>query len=345
MKKRIISLIIGICMAATLVGCGKVSNENLVINKYEGIEVEKVETEKVTDEDVEQSIQSTLELRSTQNDITGRPAQDGDLVIIDFVGKQDGVEFENGSAKDQTLVLGSKRFIDGFESGIVGHSVGDVFDLNLTFPEDYEKDLAGKDVVFTVTLKGIKEVIVPELTEELVKELSETATTIEEYKKEVRADLEQSNKEHAESKFEENTWQALVDNCEIKKYPEGKKEELEEQIKERYTQTATMYGFKDAEEFLKEAYDLTIEEMADNIIKQEIAVKLIAEEEGIKVSKEEYKKKLEKYALENGYEKGSELEEVAGKENLEKLFLQEDVVNWLMDNCKKVEPKKETKEK
>mgnify|MGYP000361561996 FL=1 len=126
----------------------------------------------VTDTDVEDSINSTLQTKSTQNDITDRPAQEGDVVTIDYEGKKDGVAFDGGTAQDQQLELGSGSFIDGFEDGIVGHNIGETFDLNLTFPEDYKsEDLAGQAVVFTVTLDKISEVIVPELTDELVAEL------------------------------------------------------------------------------------------------------------------------------------------------------------------------------
>ncbi|MBQ8996410.1 trigger factor, partial [Candidatus Saccharibacteria bacterium] len=100
--------------------------------------------------------------------VAQREAKDGDEVIIDFEGKKDDVAFDGGTAKDYALKLGSGTFIPGFEEGIVGHSVGDRFDLNLTFPKEYHvKDLAGAKVVFSVLLKQVNEIIVPQLDDEL----------------------------------------------------------------------------------------------------------------------------------------------------------------------------------
>lgn len=346
MKKKIMTLIVGVCAAAALVGCGKLSNDNVTVNKYKGLEVEKVEVEKVTDEDVESSIQSTLEAKSVKNDVTGRPVKDGDVTVIDFVGKKDGVPFENGDGKDFELEIGSGRFIEGFEEGIIGHNIGETFDLNLKFPEEYQsEELAGADVVFTVTLKGIKEVSIPTLNDEFVQSVSLKSKTVDEFKKEVKEDLKKSNKEAAEASFEQNVWQALVDNCEIKKYPKDKKEELTERINTQYGQTASMYGFEDAEAFVKQIYGISIKEMVDNIIKQEIAVDLIAKKENLKLTDKEYKEKLDKYVAEQGYTDAAQLEEQAGKENLEQFFLQEKVADWLIDNCKQVEPKKDKKDK
>lgn len=202
MKKRILSLLIGICAAATVTGCGSgaVSNDKIKIAQYKGVEVEKVEAVKVLDEHVEESIQSTLQAKSTQKEITDRPVKEGDVVTIDYVGKKDGEAFDGGTAEDYQLPIGSGQFIDGFEDGIIGHETGETFDLNLTFPENYQsEDLAGKEVVFTVTLDKIAEVVVPELTDELVAELSEESKTVDEFKKEVKKDLEKSNKQTAES--------------------------------------------------------------------------------------------------------------------------------------------------
>ena len=156
--KRIISImLVGILTLTMLVGCGAVSNDNIKIKKYKGLEIEKVVVADVTDEDVEASIKSDLETLATTEEIKNRPAQMGDIVVIDFVGKENGTEFEGGSGTDSRLELGSGMFIPGFEDGVVGKNIGETFDLNLTFPADYalSPDMAGKAVVFTVTLKSI----------------------------------------------------------------------------------------------------------------------------------------------------------------------------------------------
>ena len=142
MKKKIIAALVGICTVVVMTGCGNkgISNDKITIKQYKGLEVEKVDPVEVTDTDVEDSINSTLQTKSTQNDITDRQAQEGDVVTIDYEGKKDGVAFDGGTAQDQQLELGSGSFIDGFEDGIVGHNIGETFDLNLTFPEDYKSE-------------------------------------------------------------------------------------------------------------------------------------------------------------------------------------------------------------
>lgn len=345
MKKRMIALFAGICTAALVTGCGSsVSNDKIKIAKYKGLEVQKVDKIKVTDEHVEQSLQSTLEAQGVEEEVTGRPAQQGDIATIDYEGKKDGEVFDGGTATDYPLTLGSGQFIDGFEDGIVGHNVGDTFDLELTFPEDYPSDdLAGADVVFTVTVKKLSQLSVPELTDELVKELSETAKTVEEYKKEVKKDLQKSNDESTRSRLEQNIWEELVKNCTVSEYPEDKKKEKTDTIKAQYSSVASMYGMEDVDEFVKQMMGISIDEMAEKTITQEYAIELIAEKENIKISDDDYKKGLKKYAEQFGYEDGKQLEEVVGKDELKKAMVQDKVTELLVENCKQVEKKEEQK--
>lgn len=130
------------------------------------------EANTVSDEDVTNYINDNILVNyTTTNQVTDRAAADGDSVNIDFVGSVDGVEFDGGSAQGYDLTLGSGSFIDGFEDQIVGHMPGETFDVNVTFPEDYQAtDLAGKDAVFSTTLNYISETVTPELTDSFVQE-------------------------------------------------------------------------------------------------------------------------------------------------------------------------------
>nr|WP_317402113.1 FKBP-type peptidyl-prolyl cis-trans isomerase [uncultured Gemmiger sp.] len=130
------------------------------------------EANTVSDEDVSDYISNNILVNyTTTNQITDRAAADGDSVNIDFVGTVDGEEFDGGSSEGYDLTLGSGSFIDGFEDQIVGHMPGETFDVNVTFPEDYQAtDLAGKDAVFSTTLNYISETVTPELTDDFVKE-------------------------------------------------------------------------------------------------------------------------------------------------------------------------------
>ena len=151
----------------------------------------------VTDADVEKELSSLLTKSAEEVDVTDRAAQNGDTVNIDFVGKRDGVAFDKGSATGYSLVLGSKSFIDGFEDGVVGKNIGDKFELNLKFPDPYPNnpDMAGKDVVFEVTLNKITETKYPELTDAFIAANTDYKT-IDEYKKAKFTELEKAAHEN-----------------------------------------------------------------------------------------------------------------------------------------------------
>ena len=346
MKKRLTAVVAGICALSLLGGCasGAISNDNITIKKYKGLEVEKVEQIAVTDEDVEMSIQSDMETLATKTEVTDRAAQLGDIATIDFEGKKDGVAFEGGAGTDYELELGSGQFIDGFEDGVVGHKIGETFDLDLTFPEDYgSQDLAGQAVVFTVTLKGLQQKNVPELTVDILEQLGTKATTIEEYKAQIRSDLEVSNKETAESTLLASVWEALVDQCEVKKFPEGMLDDYVKNLKEQYSYYAQMYGME-IEEFFKQIFGMSAEEVAKTTATQELAINLIAEKEGLNISDKEYKEGMKELASQYGYEDTEEFIKAYTEDGIRKALLQEKVGKFLVDNAVQVEPK-EDKEK
>lgn len=166
-------------------------SEYVELADYSNIELDMYPD--VTDADVEKELSSLLTKSAEEVEVTDRAAQNGDTVNIDFVGKLDGVAFDKGSATGYSLVLGSKSFIDGFEDGVVGKNVGDKFELNLKFPDPYPNnpDMAGKDVVFEVTLNKITETKYPELTDAFIAANTDYKT-IDEYKKAKFTELEKA---------------------------------------------------------------------------------------------------------------------------------------------------------
>lgn len=166
----------------------------VVLGDYKGLEIEAVPDE-VSDEMIENEIDKQRHLNARHINIDDRAAEDGDKVNIDFEGKVDGVAFEGGSAEDQELELGSGSFIPGFEEGIVGHEIGETFDIDVSFPEDYfNEELKGKDAVFTITLNSIAVEELPEVDDEFIKDISEF-DTVDEYK----ADLKKQKTEEVEA--------------------------------------------------------------------------------------------------------------------------------------------------
>lgn len=337
MKKRIVTIGLVLSMMAALAGCGskEISNDKITIKQYKGLEVEKEVADEVTDEDVELSIDSTLQTMFEEIGLKEGTAADGDTVIIDYVGKKDGVEFSGGSATDTPLELGSGSFIDGFEAGIVGHSVGETFDLNLTFPENYgSTELAGQDVVFTVTLDAI----MPELTDEIVQKITDKATTVEEYKAMVKEDLTASNEETAAYILEQKVWAALVENCEVAEYPQDRVNEYVASLTSQYEYYAAMYGME-TEDFIVQYYGVSSEQIAKDNICKEYAIELIAEKENIVITAEDYEKGLAEYAAQYGYDDVEAFEELVGEESVKQELLQERIGEILVENCKQVESK------
>ena len=183
------------------------------IENYLGIEVEKKVVE-VTDEMVEEEVTRVRERNARTKDVTDRAAKMGDSVNINFDGSVDGVAFDGGKAENFDLKLGSGQFIPGFEEQVAEHSIGDEFDVNVTFPADYHaENLAGKAAVFAVKLNGIKETELPEADDEFAKDVSEF-DTIAEYKADVRAKIQERNEKQAENEFEEKLIDALLEKLE-----------------------------------------------------------------------------------------------------------------------------------
>lgn len=179
---------------------GDYSKLEAEVNKYE-----------VTDEDIMREINRELDQNSRIISVEDRAVKDGDIVNIDFVGKLDGEEFPGGDAKGYDLVIGSGAFIPGFEEQIIGKEIGQEFNVDVVFPEEYhEESLAGKNVIFEVKLNSIQEKELPELDDEFVKDISEF-DTLEEYKNNVKIDLEQELKKQAEVEKENKAVEALID--------------------------------------------------------------------------------------------------------------------------------------
>ena len=183
------------------------------IKDYIGIEVEK-EVVAVSDEDVDREIETIRERNSREIDVTDRAAEMGDTTVIDFEGFCDGVAFEGGKGTDYALKLGSGSFIPGFEEQIVGKSIDEEFDVNVTFPEEYHAaDLAGKAAVFKVKIHAITKVELPELDDDFAKDVSEF-DTFAEYKADVKAKIEKRHEAMAENAVEDKLVEALIEKLE-----------------------------------------------------------------------------------------------------------------------------------
>lgn len=158
---------------------------------------------KVEDKEVEEIITRMRENFTEKTEVK-RAAKEGDEVVIDFTGKKDGVPFDGGAAKDFALKLGSGQFIPGFEEGVVGHKAGETFDLKLTFPKDYHaKELAGADVVFTVTLHKVNELSLPEVNDEFAAKCG-PFTSVDELKADIKREITAQKEREADEKLKDD---------------------------------------------------------------------------------------------------------------------------------------------
>lgn len=355
MKKKFMTLVVGLCAAALLAGCGakEISNDKITIKQYKGLEV-TIPKYEMSDMEFESCKESDMQTIWEQVGIKDRAAEKGDTVVIGYEGKKDGVAFEGGTAEIYFLELGSNSFIPGFEDGIVGKTPSETtFDLNLTFPETYQNnpDLAGKAVVFTVTLRAI----LPEFSEEYIPLLTEDkCKTLDEYRK-MRE--EESAKSYEESLTEENkearlqgvVWEELIENSVVSNYPQKELDEYISYYEEMYKYYASMYQVE-YETFCQQQLGMTAEQLkaqltedAKSYVAQQYAVELIAETEKMTISEKLYEEKLAEYAEQAQQEDVKAFEEQAGEDTIKKNILYEMVTELITENCVQVEKKAEDK--
>ena len=277
---------------------------DVVIGKYTGIKIEKFEYT-VTDADVDKDIESTRERLAESEEVTDRPAQDTDVVNIDFVGKTDGKEFEGGSAKGFDLTLGSGQFIPGFEEQVVGMQIGETKDIGVTFPEDYQaEELKGKPAVFTVTLHKITGKKLPALDEAFAKKLG--SDSVEAYRAKVRERLEKN----AHTRSVNDTENAII--TEIAKgasaeIPEAMIEKQEEYSMQRMEYSLMYQGIK-LDDYLKyvgqtrDEYKKHFEEDARRTVLHQLIVEKLIKELKIEASQEEVDAKIAEQAADVGKE-------------------------------------------
>lgn len=269
------------------------------LGDLDAIEVEVMDTT-VTDEDVEAEIKRNLKQNSSKVDVTDRAAELEDETTIDFVGSVDGVEFEGGKGNDYPLVLGSGSFIPGFEDQIVGHSVGETFDVNVTFPEEYQaEDLAGKAAVFKTTIKAIKAINMPELDDAYVSDTTDFET-VDEYKADVKKKLEEKKAADAKNDKENKAVDKLVEMSKMD-IPEAMLRFQQEQMVRDFEQRL-MYQGMNMDQYLqmtKQTREDMMEQVKPNAekqIKSSLVVEAVANTNNIEVTDEDVDKKLEKMA-------------------------------------------------
>ena len=277
----------------------------ITIEGYKGIEATKKNVE-VTDEDVSAELVKVQDRNSRMVDVDNRGALTGDTAVIDFEGFCDGKAFEGGKAEGFELSLGSGQFIPGFEEGVVGHKVGESFEVNVTFPTEYHsEELAGKDATFKVTIKELKRKELPTLDDEFAKDVSEF-DTLEELKKDLTEKMAAEKKDQAGSKMENDLLEQAVKNMTVE-IPtvmfENKAQDMVEEFGYRLqTQGMNMDMYMKYTGTTPEALTAQFMPQAEAQVRTTLLLEKIAEVENIEITEEdingEYDRMVKDYGME-----------------------------------------------
>ena len=268
------------------------------LGDYKGLTATMLPTE-ATDEDVDAELENMRDRNSRLVSVDDREAQMGDTAEIDFEGFVDGVAFDGGKGENYPLELGSGSFIPGFEEQVAGHKIDEEFDVNVTFPEEYAAELAGKDAVFKCKIHEIKTKEMPELDDEFVKDVSEF-DTLDELKADIKKGLSEKKEADAKADFENQLIEQVVENmeCEI---PECMFESRTNEMVQDYSYRLQMQGI-DLNTYLSymgqdmDTFKKTFREGAENQVKASIALEAIVAAEKIEVTNEEIDAEVAKLA-------------------------------------------------
>ena len=307
----------------------------VTIENYKGIEAVKKSAE-VTDEDIDAEIQKVQERTSRMVTVEDRAAQNDDIAVIDFEGFLDGEPFEGGKGENYSLTLGSGQFIPGFEEQIVGHNTGDEFEVNVTFPEDYQaEELKGKATTFKCKLHEIKMKELPEVDDEFVKDVSEF-DTLADYKEDLKKKLAESKEKEAADDLENQLIDKLVELVQGE-IPEAMYEnKIADSIRE--------FGYRlqsqglNLDTYMKYT-GMNVDQMkegfrpqAERQVKLRLALEKIAALEELKAGEEdlnqEYQKIAEQYKME-----ADKIKELIPAAELEKDICVEKAINLVRDNA------------
>lgn len=312
----------------------------VTLGEYMGLTV-TVDPITVTDEEVDAETLTNITYYGDEvyETLTEGTVQEGDTANIDYEGKLDGEAFDGGTSKGYDLTIGSGTFIDGFEDGLIGVAIGETVDLPLTFPENYTEELAGKDVIFTVTVNEVKRM--KELTDDLVNTVTDGEyADVAAFKAHVRETLEETAQESRENTIKNDLLTQISATSTISEFPQELVDYSVDEMTTYYETYAEMYGMEFAD-FLSAYFGLTEEEYAEQAVlaveqnlQQELYIKAIAEAEGLEIDDEEFAAGCQKYADAYGFESAEAVVEAIGGEDTMRLsLLLDETFEYLMDNA------------
>ena len=288
----------------TLIAVAPVKPE-VKISSYKGMKIKEY-AYNVKDEEVDAEVARVLDRNARKVAVDNRPAQNGDIVNIDFVGTVDGVKFDGGEAEGFDLTLGSGQFIPGFEDQVVGMNIGDTKDVNVTFPENYQaENLKGKPAVFAVKLNGIQAKELPELTDEFIKEAT-GSETVADYKAKVTERLQKQADNRAKDATENSILEAIAANTEAE-IPQAMIEREIDSLLQKFEYQLMYQGLKlqDYLDFLKVSvadFRKNYEDQAKKNVLNQLVISQLIKEENIEATEDEVNAKIAEQAASVGKE-------------------------------------------
>lgn len=311
----------------------EIPEASVTLGEYKGISVTDT-YEEVTDEDIEARIQQVLAANPVFTEVD-RPAEDGDVVNIDYVGMKDGVPFDRGADDNFDLTLGSNTFIDGFEEGLIGAKKGDELSLNLTFPENYgNTELAGQDVVFDVTVNAVKEQSDAVLDDAFVQTVSAESETVEEYRAELKKVMEEQAREAADIQIQNDVMEGVLANATFT----GLEEQVEAQLSQEMAamesslsqQGATLEDYAAMYGMSVEELEAQLKDEVRSVTQINLVADAVAEAEGLKADDASRQRLAELNRVENVIELVTQY----GQEAVDEAATRIRVMEFLTENAK-----------
>lgn len=306
------------------------------LGEYKGLEAKMLDTE-ASDEDVENELKNMQDRNSRLVSVDDRAAEMGDTAEIDFEGFVDGVAFDGGKGENYPLELGSNSFIPGFEEQVAGHKVDEEFDVNVTFPEEYEPSLAGKDAVFKCKIHEIKVKELPELDDEFAKDVSEF-DTLDELKADLKKQISERKEKDAKVDFENQVLEQVVENMEVE-VPECMNEQKCDEMIQDYSYRLQMQGIDLATylQYLGQTMEQFKAQFAEGAKKQvlvSLALDAIVDAEKIEATEEEIDAEIAKLAEQYNMD-ADQIKAAVPAEQLSKDIVTRKAVDFVVDNAKK----------
>lgn len=344
--------------AVVLVGCNNNTSsasiqvekynvdDYVTLGQYKDLEIEYDQSQMVSDEEVDDYIKQMLLSNITYEEIKDRDTiVKGDYINLDYEGKINGENFNGGTAKGQNIQVGSAGFIAGFEDQLVGKKTKTTFDINVRFPDTYQdKELEGKDAVFTITVNAINKKIEPVLNDEYVQKNSAESKTVAEYKQEIKNIL-QTQKEAMARQYKQYMAESqAIGNATVSGYPKGMIEKMVGEYKDKVKEMAKEAS-KEYKDYITETFSLAetdfdskLKEYMEQTAKLNLILEAIEKKENITMSDSEMEEAILKYARENGMETKEELFKTYQESEVKRYVQQMKVLDFIVDSAKLVQP-------